>query len=103
MSISYTWHIHELERTVADGVVYNVSFSVEATDGTYSARQYGSVELEAPAEGAEIIPYTALTPTVVAGWVQAVLGAENVAALTAGLAEAVAEQAAPTKAAGLPW
>lgn len=103
MSTTYTWHIHDLERTTADGIVFNVSFSIEATDGTYSARQYGSVELAAPAEGAEVIPYTALTPSVVTGWVQDVIGAENIAALSAALSEAVAEQAAPTKAAGLPW
>ena len=103
MSISYTWTIHELERNVADGVVYNVSFSVKATDGIYSASQYGSVTLEAPAEGDEVVPYADLTPAVVTGWVQAVIGAENVAGLQAVLEEAVAEQSAPTKAAGLPW
>lgn len=103
MSISYTWNIHELEHTVADGIVDTVRFSIEAVDGTNSARQHGSVALEAPAEGAEVVPYADLTPAVVTGWVKDVIGAEGVAGLQAVLKEAVAEQATPTEAAGLPW
>lgn len=103
MSITYTWYIHELERTVADGIVSDVSFTIEAADGTYSASQRGSVTLEAPAEGDTVIPYSDLTPSVVEGWIKDVIGTENVTALETLLQSAVDEQRAPTKAAGVPW
>ena len=103
MSTSYIWHIHELERTVADGVVFNVSFSIVATDGTYSASQLGSVALQAPAEGDTVIPYSDLTPSVVEGWVKGVIGAENVSTLETYVQGALDEQRAPTKAVGVPW
>ena len=103
MSTTYTYSINDLLRTTADGVVYCVHFGVTAADGTHSAGAYGDVALEAPAEGAEVIPYAELTEEVVLGWVKDVLGAEQVEAIEARLQVELDEQAAPSKAAGLPW
>ena len=102
MATTYTYAVNTLERTVADGVVYNVHFAVTAADETYSSRTCGSVPLEAPAEGAEVIPYAELTEEVVLGWAKAAMGAEQVGAIEASLQVELDEQAAPTKAAGLP-
>ena len=52
---TFTWTVNTLERTVADGIVSVVHYSVNANDGTYSAGAYGSVGLDAPAEGDDII------------------------------------------------
>jgi len=47
-----------------------------------------------------VIPYADLTAEIVIGWVQAKL---DVPAIEAALQAQLDEQAAPTKAAGVPW
>ena len=102
MTTTYTWAIAQLERTTADGIVFTVHYTVAANDGTYASSAYGSIGLEQP-EG-DIIPYADLTPEIVIGWVQEKLGgAEKVAEIEAALQGQLDEQAAPTKAAGVPW
>ena len=102
MTTTYTWAIAQLQRTTADGIVFTVHYTVAANDGTYASSAYGSIGLEQP-EG-DIIPYADLTPEIVIGWVQEKLGgAEKVAEIEAALQGQLDEQAAPTKAAGLPW
>jgi hypothetical protein len=102
MTTTYTWAIASCERTTADGIVFTVHYTVAANDGTYASSAYGSIGLEQP-EG-DIIPYADLTPEIVIGWVQEKLGgAEKVAEIEAALQGQLDEQAAPTKAAGLPW
>ena len=57
MSTTYTYTINTLERTTADGIVYNVHFTVAAANETYSSSAYGTIPLAAPAEGDPVIPY----------------------------------------------
>jgi hypothetical protein len=98
MTTTYTWAIANLERTTADGIVLTVHWTLAANNGTYASSAYGSIGLEQP-EG-DIIPYADLTPEIVIGWVQDKL---DVPAILAALQGQLDEQAAPTKAAGLPW
>jgi hypothetical protein len=51
----FTWGVAQMERILADGIVFTVHYTVNANDGTYSSGAYGSVGLEAP-EG-NVIPY----------------------------------------------
>ena len=98
-----TWSINTLERETADGYVYTVHYDVNATDGTYAARAYGTVGLDKPET---LIAYAELTAETVIGWVKAKLNAENEDAVTnieAALAAQIEEQKAPTKATGVPW
>jgi len=102
MTTTYTWAIANLERTTADGIIFTVHYTVAANDGTYSSSAYGSIGLEQP-EG-DVIPYADLTPELVIGWVQGKLGGdEKVAEIETALQAQLDEQAAPTKAAGVPW
>ena len=102
MTTTYTWAIANLERTTKDRIVYTVHWTLAANDGTYASSAYGSIGLEQP-EG-DVIPYADLTPELVIGWVQAKLGGdEKVAEIEAALQSQLDEQAAPTKAAGVPW
>lgn len=105
---TYTWSIANLERHTADGIVYTTHWTISATATTpegeeVSAGAYGSVGLEAPAEGDEIIPYESLTPDVVVGWVKEKLGEEQIASIESALVAQIEEKLAPTKASGLPW
>ena len=98
MTTTFTWAINNLEHYVTDGIVYLVYYSVVADDGTYVNSICNSIRLAHP-EG-DIIPYTDLTSELVIGWTKDKL---NVPAIEAALQAQLDEQAAPTKAAGLPW
>jgi len=98
MTTTYTWTIVSCECTTADGIVYTVHWTIAASDGTYASSAYGSIGLEPPVGDA--IPYADLTPEIVIGWTQSKL---DVPAIEAALQAQLDEQAAPTKAAGVPW
>ena len=104
MSTIFTWSVSTLDRTVADGIVGTVHYTVSAADDTYSAGAYGSVGLEAPAEGDTVIPYADLTEAGVIEWVKTALGGdEKVTKIQAALQAQIDEQRTPTKATGTPW
>jgi hypothetical protein len=101
--ILYTWAIASLERHASNGVVYTAHWTVAAFAEGASASAYGSIGLDAPAEGDPIIPYADLTPEIVVGWVKDKFGEEQVASMEESLAAQIAEQLAPSTASGLPW
>ena len=94
-----TWAIAQLERETADGKVIVVHYTVNASNGTYSAGAYGSLGFD----GEVTTPFADLTEEVVVGWVKDSLGEDKVAEVEAALQNQIDEQAAPTKAAGTPW
>jgi hypothetical protein len=103
---AFTWSVKTLERHTADGIVYTVHYTVDGVtdDGVYSAGAYGSVGLEAPADGDPVIPYADLTEDVVIGWTKTALGGdEKVTEIQDALQSRIDEQRAPTKASGVPW
>lgn len=101
MSTTFTWSVASLDRTVADGVVGTVHYTVDAADETYRAGAYGSVGLEA---GETVIPYADLTEEVVVEWVKTAIGGEEkVAEVEAALQAQLDEQRTPTQASGTPW
>ena len=106
MSTTFTWSVSSLDRTVADGVVGVVHYTVDATDETYRSGAYGSVGLdtEDAASRSAFIPYGDLTPEVVVEWVkERVGGEEKVAEVEAALQAQLDEQRTPTQASGVPW
>ena len=96
-----TWKVANLERTLSDGRVGTVHYTVDARsdDEVYSAGAYGSIALE----GDVTTPYADLSEEVCVGWVKAALGAEKVAEVVATLDAKLAEQATPTVGSGTPW
>lgn len=110
LPLSCTWAIAQLERHAADGIVYTAHWTVNAegaevrtAGGSANAGAYGSIGLEAPAEGDTPIPFEELTQEVVVGWVKNKLGEEQVASTEAALAAQIAEQLSPVKMSGVPW
>ena len=90
----------------ADGqtdVVFVVHWRVNASDGSYTATSYGTVGVTYVA-GAPYTPYADLTQAQVVGWVQAALGAEQVASIEIGLANNIKNQVnPPVVSPELPW
>ncbi len=102
MATTFTWNIAQMERTVADGIVHTVHYTVDAKDDICSAGAYGSIGLEPPAPD-DTIPYNALFPELCIEWVKQKLTGEKVAEIEAALQNQLDEQHHPSKAAGVPW
>ena len=91
-----------MDRTLSNGYVGTVHYTISADDGTYASSAYGSLGLEAPEED-EAIPYAQLTPEIVTGWVKEKFGDEKVAEIEDALAAQIEQQRTPTSGTGLPW
>jgi hypothetical protein len=102
MATTYEWKIANLERTLSDGIVYNLHYTIQAFDGTYRSSAYGSLGLEPPAED-ETIPFADLTEEIVVGWLLDKFGEEKVDEIKAALQAQIDEQTSPTKGTGTPW
>ena len=102
-----TWIVEQMScYPTAEGqtdVVFTVHWRANATDGTYNATSYGTAGVTYEA-GSPYTPYADLTQDQVVGWVQASMGAEQVASIEAGLATNIANQVnPPTVTPPLPW
>jgi hypothetical protein len=102
MAITYQWSVANMDRTLSNGYVGTVHYTISADDGTYASSAYGSLGLEAPEED-DAIPYAQLTTEIVTGWVKEKFGDEKVAEIEAALAEQISQQRTPTTGTGLPW
>lgn len=102
MTTEFSWNVATMERTLSDGIVYTIHYTVEAFDGTYRSSAYGSIGIEAPESG-EAIPYANLTKGIVLGWLLDKFGEEKVAEIEGALQAQIDEQKAPTKGTGTPW
>lgn len=98
---TFTWKIAQLERETVDGFVFIAHYTVNASDGTYSASAYGSVNFQRPEN---LVPFDDLTEELIVEWTQEALGGdEKVADIQVALQAQLDEQRNPSKADGLPW
>ena len=107
MANTKTWIINALDSyPQADGhtdVVFNIHWTKAATDGTHNASVYStqSVTLD---PSAPFTPYDQLTEAQVVGWLEAALGAEQIAAIDANLDQQIENQInPPVVVLPLPW
>jgi len=103
MSITKTWEVNTLQRELADGYVNKVIYRVNGTDGTYSTRATGEVDLEKPDT---LVPYKDLTQETVIGWVKAKLEAQEtgtVAKIEKAIDDNITLQKTPVHGVGTPW
>ena len=100
MAITKTWEVNTLQRELADGYVNKVIYRVNGTDGTYSTRVTGEVDLEKPDT---LVPYKDLTADTVIGWVKAKLGADQVASIEKAIDDNITLQKTPVYGVGTPW
>ena len=100
MTITKTWEVNTLQRELADGYVNKVIYRVNGTDGTYSTRATGEVDLEKPET---LVPYKDLTQEIVIGWVKAKLGSDSVTQIEKAIDDNIALQKTPVHGVGTPW
>ena len=107
MTIINTWTVVQMDcYPEVDGetdVVFTVHWTLTGVDGDYTGSVYGSQALTLD-PGAPFTPYADLTEAQVIGWVQAAMGAEQVAAYEANVAGQIANQInPPVVTPPLPW
>ena len=105
MANTYTWKVVQCDRTLADGVISTLHYTVTAVtdDGVYSAGAYGSIGLEAP-DPETMIAYDSVTEANCIAWLQAALGGdEKVTEIQTALDNQLTEKRTPTTGAGVPW
>ena len=100
------WTVNNMMTAVqADGytnVVQQVDWTVTDTDGTNTALKGGSTNMPTP--GPTFTPYDQLTEAEVIGWVQGILGPDEVAAIEANLNQQIVYmQNPPIVSLPLPW
>ncbi len=96
------WDIANMERTISDGIVYTVHYTVTRFEDGEQVGAYGSLGLEPPAEGTAI-PYANLTKETVIQWVKNKFGEEKVQEIESALSSQIQEKLNPTKSSGTPW
>ena len=111
MAITTTWSVNNMRHKDSDGGVFVVYWSIDATDGTYSAQGAGKLRCTADPSASDYIAYADLTEADVLGWVYASLveGEETPeeaklrieADRTAKVQKKI--DAAATTASGVPW
>ena len=105
MANTYTWKVGQCDRTLADGMITTLHYTVSAVteDGVYSAGAYGSVGLEA-ADPDDMIAYDSVTEAQAVSWVQEKLGGEEkVSEIHAALDAQLTEKRTPSTGTGTPW
>ncbi len=105
MANTYVWKVGQCDRTLADGMITTLHYTINATDeeNVYSVGAYGSVGLE-PADPSDMVKYDEVTETQAISWAQAAIGgADKVAEICAALDAQLVEKKTPTKGAGVPW
>ena len=107
MTIINTWTVVQMDCYPEVGgetdVVFTVHWTLTGTDGTYTGSVYGSQAVSIDPD-APVTPYADLTEAQVIGWVQAAMGAEQVAAYEANVAGQIANQISPPVVTPpLPW
>jgi len=97
------WKVANMERNLdAIGTVFTVHYTVTHFRDGEQAGAYGSIGLEAPAEGTGI-PYAQLDEDTVVGWVKSHFGDEKVEEIVQALDAQISEKLAPSKSSGVPW
>jgi len=105
MANTYTWKVGQCDRTLADGVISTLHYTVtaETDDGVYSTGAYGSIGLEAP-EAETMIAYDSVTEANCISWLQSAIGgADKVTEIQTALDNQLIEKRTPTTGAGTPW
>ena len=102
MTATPTWSINTLDRSLPDGTVTTIHWSVSLTEDGFSAGAYGTIGLGEP-DPDTFTPYDELSPEQVIDWLHETMGADLVTAYEESLATQVEEQRNPKQATGLPW
>ena len=102
--MTHTWKIYDLKRTIAEGVVTEVTWACESESEGYSTRQLGNLTITGNASDEGFIPFEDLTEANVLSWVNANINQDAISTQNADdIASMKAAAEAVTEVQGLPW
>ena len=96
-----TWTISTLERELSDGGVIVAHWRATATDGDFSASNYGTCGFTPDPSSSDWVDYDSISEELALSWCFA--GGVDKDAIEASLAANIEAQKNPTQAAGVPW
>ncbi len=101
---TFTWSVENMERSVSTGCVSILHWRVTATDGVHTLSHYSTVSLP-PKDPSDptFVAFANVTKAIAIGWAKGEIGAVTVKAHEDGLTQELANLAAPTTEAGVPW
>jgi len=103
MAVEFKTIIRSMERYVADGFVYSVSWEMLATEGNFTVSRPGQVSFTR-VEGAEITAFNLLTEADILAWITDKMDAGYVNTIKQSMTSELAQLTLPkTTATGLPW
>jgi hypothetical protein len=95
------WQISQMERTLADGGVVVAHWRATATDGDYSATNYGTCGFTPNPSSSDWVDYDSITEELALSWCFG--SGVDKDAIEASLAANIEAQKNPTQASGVPW
>jgi hypothetical protein len=95
------WQISQMERTLDDNGVIVAHWRATATDGDFSATNYGTAGFTPDPSSSDYVPYDSITEEVALGWCWA--NGVDKDAIEASLAAQIELDKNPTQASGVPW
>ena len=95
------WQISQMERTLADGGVVVCHWRATATEGDFSATNYGTCGFTPDPSASDYVPYDSITEEVALDGCFA--NGVDKDAIEASLAANIEAQKNPTQASGVPW
>jgi hypothetical protein len=95
------WQISQMERTLDDGGVVVAHWRATATDGDYSASNYGTAGFTPDPSSSDWVAYDDITEDLALSW--CFDSGVDKDAIEASLAANIEAQKNPTQAAGVPW
>ena len=96
---NFNWQVVQMDRLTSDSFVVTCHYTVNATDGDYTASTYGTTSYT-QVEGETYIPYADLTEAECVGWVQTLIGKDTVEASLQAQIDALKN---PVQESGVPW
>jgi hypothetical protein len=96
-----TWTIAQLERTLDDGGVVVAHWRATATDGDFSATNYGTCGFTPDPSSSDWVDYESISEELALSWCWA--NGVDKDAIEASLAANIEAQKNPTQASGVPW
>ena len=96
------WDVTNMGRTIADGAIFAVQYTVMVFDRGEQAAAEGTLDLD-PADPETMVAYPEVTKELVVDWIKAKLGEEKIAEIEQTLLAVISEKLSPTKALGVPW
>jgi hypothetical protein len=102
--MNHIWKIYDLKRTIADGVVTEITYACESELSGSSTRKIGDLSITGSPSDPSFVEYADLTEGIVLSWVTGSIDTTPIEVEnSSSIAASLTAKAAITEANGRPW